>query len=95
MGSGQAVRHWVLVPGSGVRIPPPQPRVAPKVTDVPSSYRIYLTSDDIIKQARADAVSAILNDPATHKVVVAGPGTGKTHTYKELLGRVESPLIFA
>jgi hypothetical protein len=25
MGNGQAVRHWVLVPGSGVRIPLPQP----------------------------------------------------------------------
>ena len=25
MGIGQAVRHWVLVPGSGVRIPHPQP----------------------------------------------------------------------
>ncbi len=25
MGISQAVRHWVLVPGSGVRIPHPQP----------------------------------------------------------------------
>ena len=25
LGIGQAVRHWVLVPGSGVRIPHPQP----------------------------------------------------------------------
>jgi hypothetical protein len=29
MGNGQAVRHWVLVPGSGVRIPLPQPIPSP------------------------------------------------------------------
>ena len=28
MGIGQAVRHWVLVPGSGVRIPHPQPSIS-------------------------------------------------------------------
>jgi hypothetical protein len=28
MGNGQAVRHWVLVPGSGVRIPLPQPSIS-------------------------------------------------------------------
>ena len=50
-------------------------------------------SDDEIKQARKDALNAILDDPATHKVVVAGPGTGKTHTYKELLSRVEGPAL--
>lgn len=27
MGNGQVVRHWVLVPGSGVRIPLPQPQI--------------------------------------------------------------------
>src|SRR5438445_148262 len=32
MGNGQVVRHWVLVPGSGVRIPLPQPITAPKET---------------------------------------------------------------
>ncbi len=50
-------------------------------------------SDDEIKQARTDALNAILDDPATHKVVVAGPGTGKTHTYKELLSRIEGPAL--
>ncbi len=50
-------------------------------------------TDDEIKQARTDALNAILDDPATHKVVVAGPGTGKTHTYKELLSRVEGPAL--
>ena len=38
LGIGQAVRHWVLVPGSGVRIPHPQPRLAPKVIVLPNMF---------------------------------------------------------
>ena len=45
MGIGQAVRHWVLVPGSGVRIPHPQPKFALKENRVSKNLIIR---DDII-----------------------------------------------
>ncbi len=41
LGIGQAVRHWVLVPGSGVRIPHPQPSSAPKETCV-DRHKLFL-----------------------------------------------------
>ena len=34
MGIGQVVRLWVLVPGSGVRIPHPQPNKKPSLYDL-------------------------------------------------------------
>lgn len=36
-------------------------------------------------KARADALTAILASDSARKLVVAGPGTGKTHTFRELL----------
>lgn len=37
-------------------------------------------------RARKNATEAILNHPSKKKVVVGGPGTGKTHLFSELLG---------
>lgn len=42
-------------------------------------------SDDEMAQARSDALDRILTDQSARKLVVAGPGTGKTHTFKQLL----------
>lgn len=41
-------------------------------------------SDNEMTHARADALAKILGDDSPRKLVVAGPGTGKTHTFKEL-----------
>jgi superfamily I DNA/RNA helicase len=43
-------------------------------------------SDDEMVEARADALATILADDSPRKLVVAGPGTGKTHAFKELFG---------
>jgi superfamily I DNA/RNA helicase len=45
--------------------------------------------DDQIAQARLAASAAIVDSPADKKLVVAGPGTGKTHTFKQALENVE------
>jgi|SRR5579884_853145 len=37
------------------------------------------------ERRRADALTAILESEATKKLIVAGPGTGKTHTFHEAL----------
>ena len=37
------------------------------------------------RQERQRHVDAVLNSPARHKVVVAGPGTGKSHLFKQIL----------
>jgi hypothetical protein len=37
------------------------------------------------KTQRQECVVAIINSPSRHKIVVAGPGTGKTHLFKEML----------
>jgi len=50
-------------------------------------------TDEEIEESRARALNAILEDASTHKVVAAGPGTGKTHTYRELLDRIDGPAL--
>jgi hypothetical protein len=42
---------------------------------------------------RAASLDAIVNSPDPKKVVVAGPGTGKTFTFKELLKQTEPPTL--
>jgi superfamily I DNA/RNA helicase len=44
-----------------------------------------LTRHEQQAQERADALAAILASTAEKKLVVAGPGTGKTHTFREAL----------
>jgi len=39
--------------------------------------------------ARSAAVDAVLNSRARLKLIVAGPGTGKTYTFQKLLERTE------
>ena len=42
-----------------------------------------------MKQARSAATTAIVDSEAEKKLVVAGPGTGKTHTFKRSLESVD------
>jgi superfamily I DNA/RNA helicase len=42
-------------------------------------------SEQEIEQARAEALKAILDSDAEKKLIVAGPGTGKTHTFHKAL----------
>lgn len=42
------------------------------------------TDADLMRE-RAEALDAILNSPARLKLIVAGPGTGKTHTFQKLM----------
>lgn len=50
-------------------------------------------SDDAYEAERSVALEALLASAARRKVVVAGPGTGKTHTFKELLKQTEPPTL--
>ena len=45
--------------------------------------------NDQMAQARSAATAAIVDSQADKKLVVAGPGTGKTHTFKQALQSVE------
>jgi ATP-dependent DNA helicase UvrD/PcrA len=45
--------------------------------------------NDQMAEARAAATTAIVDSAAAKKLVVAGPGTGKTHTFKQVLQAVE------
>jgi superfamily I DNA/RNA helicase len=45
--------------------------------------------NDQMAQARSAATAAIVDSQAVKKLVVAGPGTGKTHTFKHALQSVE------
>lgn len=40
------------------------------------------------KKARTDAVNAIINSPAVKRLVVAGPGAGKTYTFRRAFAKV-------
>src|ERR671919_463363 len=40
-----------------------------------------------IAQARADASDAIVNSDSDKRLMVAGPGTGKTYTFKQALSK--------
>lgn len=45
-----------------------------------------------VKNERQKCVDAILNDPSKKKIVVAGPGTGKTYLFKQMLVGKEKAL---
>ena len=54
------------------------------MTNIP---KIQPNSEDIYAQAKSERqkhVDAILNSPSRKKIVVAGPGTGKTYLFKEI-----------
>jgi hypothetical protein len=44
-------------------------------------------NDDQMAEARAEALTRILEDGSARKLVVAGPGTGKTYAFQRLLAR--------
>ena len=44
-----------------------------------------MLSDDEYSQQRTDALQRILESQARHKLIVAGPGTGKTYTFQRVL----------
>ena len=46
-------------------------------------------TDDLaaIESARNGYTSAILASDAQRRIIVAGPGTGKTHTFKQVLAQ--------
>lgn len=48
---------------------------------------MQMGSDNDLRAQRDAALSAILDSPAERKLIVAGPGTGKTHTFKSALER--------
>ena len=50
-------------------------------------------TDDEMTSARDQDLAAILAPLENNKVVVAGPGTGKTHTFKELADRTKGPVL--
>jgi superfamily I DNA/RNA helicase len=51
-------------------------------------------SDEDIPAARAQSLQLILDSDARHKVIAAGPGTGKSYTFRRVLEQVEgNPLI--
>ncbi len=57
MGNGQAVRHWVLVPGSGVQIPLPQPSISNRGCDrVPRLVCLNISMPDRGEQLGHEAL---------------------------------------
>lgn len=42
---------------------------------------------------RAENLDRVLNSAARHRVIVAGPGTGKTFTFKKVPERVDGPAL--
>jgi superfamily I DNA/RNA helicase len=47
-------------------------------------------TDDLLKdqaRKRTEYLTAILNSDSRQKLIVAGPGTGKTYTFKELFSK--------
>lgn len=49
-------------------------------------------TDEEMAQERARALALLLESEASRKLVVAGPGTGKTHAFRELFAQTESNL---
>lgn len=47
-----------------------------------------MTTDEEYSQQRTDALQRILESRACHKLIVAGPGTGKTYTFQRVLDAV-------
>lgn len=54
---------------------------------------MIVRSDEEFQAERQASLQAILGSDDLRKVVVAGPGTGKTFTFKELLKRTEPPTL--
>ncbi len=50
-------------------------------------------TDDELEQERARALSLILDDESHHKVIVAGPGTGKSYTFQRLIDQTQGPSL--
>lgn len=48
-------------------------------------------NDEEMAEARAEALARILEDGSDRKLVVAGPGTGKTFTFQQLLAQSPGP----
>lgn len=55
-----------------------------------ATKRALMKSDVEYFDDRARHTEAIIASPSSQKLVVAGPGTGKTHTFKELLRALDS-----
>jgi hypothetical protein len=52
-----------------------------------------MPTDAELQAARTTALDEILESTESLKLIVAGAGTGKTHAFKELLGRCEGPAL--
>jgi AAA domain/UvrD-like helicase C-terminal domain len=50
-------------------------------------------NDEEMAQSRAQNLERVLSSDARHKVIVAGPGTGKSFTFKRVLDRMEGPVL--
>lgn len=60
---------------------------------MPDDYPGAGASDDEIDAARTAALDAILNADQALKVAVAGPGTGKTHTFKSVVDQTDGRVL--
>ena len=49
--------------------------------------------DEEMARKRTENLDSVLNSAARHRVIVAGPGTGKTFTFKKVLERVDGPAL--
>ena len=47
-----------------------------------------MLSDEEFAQQRTDALERIIGSKARHRLIVAGPGTGKTYTFQRVLNAV-------
>jgi excinuclease UvrABC helicase subunit UvrB len=50
-------------------------------------------NDDEAARLRAVNLEKVLSSDAKKKVIVAGPGTGKTFTFNQILNQVEGPAL--
>lgn len=48
-----------------------------------------MLSDEEFHERRAEALRRILESDARQKLIVAGPGTGKTYTFQQVLAAIE------
>jgi hypothetical protein len=56
-----------------------------------SGVEYHELNDEQMAEARAEALARILGDGSDRKLVVAGPGTGKTFTFQQLLAQSPGP----
>jgi superfamily I DNA/RNA helicase len=52
-----------------------------------------VASDDEMAAARADALATLIDDASARKLVIAGPGTGKTYAFKNALAKSGQPAL--